>query len=222
MLAKHPQVDPPIIPDSSSPPPIQVSVEDVTRALRSFSTGSASGPSGLRANHLKKAVFCPSSIHANHTSQCLTNVVNLLCAGKAPHDVVPYLCGASLLPCKKKDGGLRPIAVGEVLRRLTSKCAARAVLPDALQILSPLQVGVGLPTGCEAILHSVMNVHKNPCIPPDQRFTLLVDFSNAFNSVDRTVMFQEVRSRILTLAPWTECSYGSRPLLLLNDQSILS
>ena len=80
---------------------------------------------------------------------------------------------------QKKDEGLRPIAVGEVPRQLTSKCVARAVLPDALPILSPLQVGVGIPGGCEAILHSVMDVQGNPSIPHDDRYTLLVDFSNA-------------------------------------------
>ena len=143
------------------------------------------------------------------------------------------------MSCLTKGGGLRPIAVGEVL---TSKCAARAVLPDTLQILSPLQVGVGLLAGCEAILHSVTNVHESPSIPADHRFTLLVDFSNAFNSVDRAAMFPtakraadsgthskfnglklpEVRSRIPTIASWMECSYGSQPNLLLDDQTIPS
>ena len=131
MLAKHPQSDPLPPPATAPPPPVHVSPEEVARGLRSFPTGSAPGPSGLRANHLKEAVFCSSPHRAYLTLQCLTGVVNHLCAGKAPQAVIPYLCGASLLPCKKKDRGLRPIAVGEVLRRLTSKCAARAVLPDA-------------------------------------------------------------------------------------------
>ena len=190
MLEKLPCVDPPTIPETPPPNPIEVSVVQVVGALRSFPAGSAPGSSGLRANHLKEAVFCPSPDRANHTLLCLSRVVNLLCAGKLPHTVIPHLCGASLLPCLKKGGGLRPIAVGEVLRRLTSKCAARAVLPDALQILSPLQVGVGLPAVCEAILYSVTNVYENPSIPADHRFTILVDFSNAFNSVDWTAMFQ--------------------------------
>ncbi|CAI8046120.1 hypothetical protein GBAR_LOCUS25494, partial [Geodia barretti] len=222
MLEKHPSVDPPTIPETPPPNPIVVSVEQLVGALRSFPAGSAPGPSGLRANHLKEAVFCPSPNRANHTLLCLSRVVNLLCAGKLPHAVIPHLCGASLLPCLKKGGGLRPIAVGEVLRRLTSKCAARAVLPDALQILSPLQVGVGLPAGCEAILHSVMNIHESPSIPADHRFTLLVDFSNAFNSVDRTALFHEVRTRIPTISSWMECSYGFQPNLLLENQTIPS
>ena len=84
--------------------------------------------------------------------------------------------------CKKKSGGHRPIAVGEVLRRLTCKCVCWAVWADAIRILSPLQVGVGLSVGCEAIVHSVTSVQEDISVPPDDRCTLLVDFSNAFNS----------------------------------------
>ena len=63
-------------------------------------------------------------------------MVNLLCAGNVPPSVVPHLCGALLLPCLKKSGGLHPIAIGEVLCHLTSKYAAREVLPEAICILS--------------------------------------------------------------------------------------
>ena len=47
-------------------------------------------------------------------------------AGQVPF-VVALLCGANLFACKKKGGGLHPIAVGEVFRRLTSNCISRAV-----------------------------------------------------------------------------------------------
>ena len=48
-------------------------------------------------------------------------------AGKVPDQVAPFLCGARLHGAVKKDGGIRPIAVGEVLRRLTSKGHSHAV-----------------------------------------------------------------------------------------------
>ena len=144
MLAKHPQFQPPS-------PFWHGRLSFSPRLPRGGSWCSqillAAGLLGLRANHLKEAVFCSSLHHAHLTLQSLTSFVNLLCAGKAPQAIVPHLCGASLLPCKKKDDGLRPIVEGEVLRLLSLKCATRAVLPDALSILSPLQVGVGLPGG---------------------------------------------------------------------------
>ena len=191
-------------------------------ALRSFPTGSVPGPSGLRSNHLKEAVFFPSPHRASLTLQHFTGVVNLLCAGRAPQVIVPHLCGDFLLPYRKKDGGLRPIAVGEVLRRLRSKCVARAVLSDALQLLSPLKVWVGLPSGCDAILHSVTSIQGDSSISSDHKLTLLVDFSNAFNSIDRSTMFHETRSHLPSLSSWMKCSYGSQPNLLLDHLSIPS
>ena len=149
-------------------------------------------------------------------------MVKLLCAGKAPPQVIPYLCGASLLPCRKKKGGLRPIAVGEVLRRLVSKCLSRAVQQEAHDVLTPLQVGVGVKHGCEAVVHATSQIMNDPSIPPDDRWVLLVDFSNAFNTIDRAAMFRETRSRIPTLAAWMECCYGNQPLLLLGHETISS
>ena len=59
-----------------------------------------------------------------------------------PPEVVPHLCGATLFACRKKSGGVRPIAVGEVLHRLISKCLTHAVQDEAISTLTPLQLGV--------------------------------------------------------------------------------
>ena len=60
MLAKHPRARATPTPTGPVPHTVQFAVEDVVRALRSFPNGTAPGPSSLRANHLKEAVFCPS------------------------------------------------------------------------------------------------------------------------------------------------------------------
>ena len=77
---------------------------------------------------------------------------------------------------------VRPIAVGEVLRRLTSKSLSRAVQSDAFDVLTPLQVGVGVKAGCEAVVHSVVHILDRADLPVLSRWILLIDFSNAFNS----------------------------------------
>ena len=136
MLAKHPQVDPPAIPSTRMPSPVKINESEVVKALKSFPNGTAPGPSGFRANHFKEAVFCSSPDLASSALQALTKVINCLCSGKAPLDVVPHRCGAILFASKKKNGGLRPIAVGEVLRRLTSKCVSWAVCGDVVKFLT--------------------------------------------------------------------------------------
>ena len=192
------------------------------KALKSFPRDAVPGPSGFRAKHFKETVYCPSPDHANFALQALTKVINCLCLGKAPLDVVPHLCGAILFASKKKNGGLRPIPVGEVLCRLTSKCDSWAVCGDAVKFLTPLQLGVGVSVGCEAIIHAVTSVQEDPTIQPDDRWTLLLDFSNAFNSISREEMFAEIRARIPAMAPWIECCYGSQPLLHIGSHIIHS
>jgi hypothetical protein len=138
----------------------------------------------LRASHLKEAVSCPSPNRSQDCLSALSSLCSLLASGLAPADVIPHLCGASLLASKKKDGGTRPIAIGEVLRRLVSKCLSFLVLPQVVKSLLPLQVGVGTRGGAEAVVHAVNLVANNSDIMPHSKWTLLLDFSNAFNSVD--------------------------------------
>ena len=133
---------------------------------------------------------------------------------------MPHLCGATLLALHKKSGGLRPIAVGEVLRRLASKCLANSVRSQILSSLSPLQMGVGVKGGCEAIIHtaSLLLASKDTNIC----WTLLLDFSNAFNSVNREAMFTQFRKHIPGLSAWMESCYSGQPLLLLGEDIIHS
>ena len=171
----------------------------MAKAIRSFPNDSAPGPSLLRANHLKEAITCPSPECGSQSLKALTSTVKLLAVGLAPREVIPHLCGAFLLAVKKKGGGHRPIAVGEVLCRLTSKCLSTAVRAEVIRILTPLQVGVGVREGCEAIIHSVSRTLEREDIAPDSRWILLLDFSNAFNTISRECMFK-IRSRIPSLS----------------------
>ena len=109
-----------------------------------------------------------------------------------------------------------------VLCVLQFSCLSHAVQREALSILTPLQVGVGVKLGCEAIVHSVSRVLEDPSIPSSDRWALMLDFSNAFNSVDRSFMFKEIRERIPSLSPWMESCYGAQPILYLGDETIKS
>ena len=170
MLSKHPQAPPlPISTTTTTPTPTNISEADVLRAVKSFPAGSASGPSSLRASHFKEALQCPSSNCAVHVTRALSNVVKLLSNGCAPPEVAAHLFGATLLACQKKDGALHPIAVGKVLRRLTSKCLFHSVQQQTVPTLTSLQVGVGVKGECEAIVHAVSLTLEDPYIPPGEQ-----------------------------------------------------
>ena len=217
LLSKHPQAALPSLPPPSTSPLPSISMGVVMKAIKFFPVDTAPGPSGLRATHLKESVLCPTPSHAQSALTSITSFVSLLCSGDIPSEIVPFFCGASLLGSLKKDGGVRPIAVGDVLRRLVSKCLSSVVVPSVLDVLPPHQVGVGVQAGAEAVVHSLNLVRSLPDIPDSSKWVLLLDFKNAFYSIDRTVMFKEIRERLPDISPWMECCYGVHPLLFYGD-----
>ena len=104
-----------------------------------------------------------------------------LLSGRVDVRIAPWLCGAPLTALLKKQGGIRPIAVEEILCRLTSRLCCSAVKAASQDVFLPYgQVGVGTRGGLEAAIHSlstIIDLHGND---PDL-CCLKVDFQNAFN-----------------------------------------
>ena len=121
-------------------PPLTIGQLDVLKCVGRFRAGSAPGPSGLRPEHLKLAFKAPPA-RKQKALESLTRFVNAMLKGEVPGSVAPYLCGAKLHAANKKDGGLRPIAVGNLTRRLVAKCAASSVAERAAAFLAPNQLG---------------------------------------------------------------------------------
>ena len=123
---KHPtQVFPSPVPLPEDCIQICVSPELVLKKLRAFPKGSAAGPTGIRASHILNAI----QVHnQNSALLILTDFVNHLAKSMASKDVQPFLSGAFLIGIGKKDGGIRPIAIGDVFRRLVGKCLASVIL----------------------------------------------------------------------------------------------
>ena len=74
--------------------------------------------------------------------------------GQLPSQVAKFICAAKLIPLKKPGAkmAIRPIAVGETLRRSVGKVAmASEVLQDAVKNLVPSQVGVTVEGACKTV-----------------------------------------------------------------------
>ena len=169
LCLQHPHHSQPSLPLSPIPPHVIIESSVVVKAVHSFPAGSAPGLSDLRASHIKEAISCPSPMQASAVLQALTKFINVLSSGNVPPVIIPYLCGASLVAIPKKNGGVRPIAIGEVLRCLASKCILRLVMSEARCYLDPRQVGVGVPVGAEAIIHSIRSIFESSSILPNNK-----------------------------------------------------
>ena len=161
----------------------------VMKGIMSFRKGSAPGPSGLRAEHLRAATQSAPPNRRVKALEALSRVVNIMAAGDVPDEVAPYLSGARMHAGIKKDGGLRPIAVGNISRRLTSKCIMYGVSDRAAGIIGPRQLCVGVPGGLEAIVHAVDKLVEEV---DEELMILQVDLINAFNLCDRDSAFRVV------------------------------
>jgi hypothetical protein len=140
--------------------------------------------------------------------------------GKVPTDVVPYIYGAKLVALKKKDGGIRPIAVGSVFRRITSKLCVTAHKRKIAENLLPFQYGFGTRLGCEAVAHGA---RKFCSLNKTEDYVFLkVDFKNAFNSLRREVFLKEVKTQIPDILPYVLQCYGSQTNLMYNTHVIPS
>ena len=132
-----------------------VSPDMIRKAVSNFSPASGAPASGLRPSHLQEAMRLASG---DHLLSLLAEVVQLLLQGRVTLTVVPWLCGASLMALRKPSGALRPFALGETLRRVTSKIALELMGSKIQNVLEPNQIGVGTSFNCvdrSAVLQAV-------------------------------------------------------------------
>ncbi|GAV09476.1 hypothetical protein RvY_19015 [Ramazzottius varieornatus] len=121
---------------------------------------------------------------------------------------------------KKKDGGLRLIAVGNTLRRLAGKIVVKRVGRVLEEQVRPEQVGCGTRGEAEAAVHAVR------CFLEEGRdksqVLLKLDFKNAFNTIHRDVLLRVVRDSLPKYFPFAQQFYRYPSKLLFGQQSLES
>eukprot|EP00892_Ulva_mutabilis_P011449 jgi/Ulvmu1/8677/UM047_0015.1 len=159
-LVSDTQVDPK--PASDAPPSLEAPYPDSTPAgsrsaevsaarfeaiLRNLTQGSAAGPSGWTYEHVRSA-----GLYNERTGEAMRRFVNLLLSGTIPHS--DPLLASRLIAIAKPNGGVRPLAIGEVFMRLAG-IYALACVPEAPGLLAPHQIGVGVRGGPEIPSHAL-------------------------------------------------------------------
>lgn len=218
LKAKHPPPTP-LPPDleNTSLNSLVVDKKDILKAISSFPPGSAAGPDGLRPQHLKDLAQCGEA--GSGFIDALTDFVNFVLDGHCHAHVKPLFFGGRLLALSKKCGGIRPIAVGMTLRRLASKCASHFGIAHLTSYLSPRQLGVGIPGGCEAAVHAVRRMLQSL---PDDHVVAKLDFSNAFNTLQRAHMLRGVKDRLPSLYSYCHSAYSQPSFLFYGSNVIMS
>ena len=188
-----------------------MSFELIRDAINSFASRSAGGPSGLRPQHLKDCISRAASEAGNKALTAVASLVNIIMTGLVTSEIPPVLSSAILFALRKKDGGMRPIAVGETLRQLPAKCASKLVCHNLAQYFSPLQMGGGTPNGAEAAAHAARSFLSAAKI--DNVFMKL-GFKNAFNTLRRDAIADSILQLAPELYPFFLTCYKAHSLLV--------
>ena len=182
-------------------------------ALRT--TGSA-GPSGLDAHGWRR--LCTAFKGAS------TDLCNLLAmaAKRICTSYVDPKCISPLLACHlialDKNPGVRSMGIGEVARRIIAKAVLCVVRPDIQAASGCLQLCAGQISGVEAAVHAVRTAFESE----ENEAVLLVDASNAFNSLNRLVALHNIRRLCPPLATILINTYRAPTELFVGGDVILS
>ena len=121
------------------------------------------------------------------------------------------LLACRLIPLDKSPG-LRPIGIGEVLRRIIGKSVMSIIRDDVGIAAGSLQLCAGQPSGCEAAVHAVREIFKDE----DCDGVILVDASNAFNSINRKAMLHNIGILCPAMKIFTENCYSTSARLFIT------
>ena len=192
LRAKHPDHDEPELP-TDPPQPVEISTALVRKGLFSFPAGSAAGPSGLTAEVLRLCASAGGPAFLEALRASTVAIAN----GRVPEAIRPYLFGARLVALEKVGGDLRPIACGEILRRLGAKCLGRVVVKDVVGALVAVgQLGVGQRLGLEAAILAARLFAQDASQQPTQAFLIKLDFQNAFSRLSFISLSLSTRKEI--------------------------
>ena len=203
---------------------LQINQEQLAIGFENLPDGSAAALSGWTYDLLKQLTF-----RHDETQLAILAVFNLILDGRGGSPTLWTISRLCLIA--KPDGGLRPIAIGDVWIRALCRIVNSIIAPEVGPALAPFQYGVGVKGGAEIVSHlcqgaqHYMEARDDELIPWDAHFDdpndplciSALDVANAFNTLYRSAIHAGVLEycpNIISLYRW---SYGPTAILCLSD-----
>ena len=156
-------------------------------ALRSKGLG---GPLGVDANGIRRLLAC-KSFKKSGTDLCNAVAVmdRKLCTEYVDPTSIEAVLSSRLIPLDKGEGVVRPIGVGEVLRRIMGKYVTKVIKSDVIDVSGSIQVCAGHKSGSKTAIHAMREIFEHD----NSDAVLLLDASNAFNVLNRAAALHNIR-----------------------------
>ena len=185
-------------------------VDEIVRCMAKPPRRSAADIFGWRYEFL-----APLSDHPD-AARALACAVADVALGHAGEGTLNEFLRARLIPFLKPNGGVRPIAIGTIFRRVLCRALCAHFGPAVREAVGDGQFALQ-ECGAE-LIHKVVFSHmaKHP-----EHVTFAVDVSNAFGSLDRAEALKEAGC-INGLTRWIHLLYAASPVHTFVDSKGLS
>ena len=222
LLEKHPPCQPvhsDTIINNDTPdvhPVLFESLDAATIRSATLYTSGAAGPSGLDALGWRR--LCTSfKTASSELCQSLALTAKRLCTEFVdPVSIAPHM--ACRLIALDKNPGVCPIGIGDTARRIIAKAILNITRQDIQEVAGSVQLCAGQISGIEAAVHAVRTLFHRE----ETEALLLVDASNAFNSLNRQTALHNIQRLCPSLATTLINTYRAPSELYVDGDVLLS
>ena len=183
-------------------------------------TSGAAGPSGADAEMWKR-LLGSKQFKTKPAELCdaVAELARKLCVSEVHPTYLRAFVAGRLIPLDKKPG-VRPIGVGEILRRVIGKAVTTVLKPELVNSTAPIQTCAGLPGGIEASIHAMRKIYEDPATEG----ILLIDASNAFNALNRKAALNNIKYTCPEFSGYVNNLYrGDAELFVAgSDETVMS
>ena len=174
--------------------------------------GASPGPDGLSAETILMLIL-NNGDKSNSFLKSLCSYFDRLVHHKMPKTIWRVLTSAKLFGVTKSDGvSQRPLANGLLFRKAIASISLQKFSGDIMKALGPHQLGIAVTLGTEKIGHLFDHLFED-----SNSFFIKTDFTNAFNSFNRSAAFQSLFEHIPKLGAIVYKFYGIPNTLLYDN-----
>ena len=190
--------------------PIKFAVIDEEMIRKAaIKTKGGSGPSAMDVDEWRWILCSNNFGDANvNLRKAIAIFIKKICTEKVSAVSIEAFVACWLIPLGKNPG-LRPIGVGEILRRITGKVVVSVLEKEVISSSGSLQVCAGQEAGSEAAIHAMEKIFKEE----STEAILLVDAENAFNWINRKAFLYNIFILFPAISTFVTNCYAALVLL---------
>ena len=221
---KHPKGQPIneelIVPKDGHTLPYHSSIYDQINSTRirkaAMKTHGSHGPSGHDADEWRRLLthFNQPSVELAKT---VAKIARRLATSVIPMGDLEAYNACRLIPLDKNPG-VRPIGIGEVIRRIIGRSITECIKTDLKLLGSNYQLCLGQKCGIEYAIHALRDAYQKD----ENQGILLIDAENAFNSLNRELALKNVANLCPSLLNAITNSYSAPSKLYVNKKVLWS